>query len=110
MKSILEMKKKGQFQLASGLIWSIVGFVLAVIVGLIVIGLLVNGSFFTANSAEQNAIGNLSSNVTTGVNTIGTKLPTMFTVIAMVIVLAIIGLLIVVVSKFRMGGGGNFGQ
>lgn len=110
MKTLLEFNKRGQLQIASTLIWGIVGFVLAVIVGMIVIGLLVGGNFFTSTSPEQLAIGNLSSNVTAGVNTIGTKFPTMFTVVAMVVILAIIGLLILVVRKFGMGGGNNFGQ
>lgn len=103
--------KKGQFQLAGATVWSIVGFCLAIIVALIVLGLLVNGNFFTSTSAEQGLLGNISSNVTGGLHTVIAKLPTIFTVLAMVIVLAIIGLLIVVVRKFGFGGGSsNFGQ
>lgn len=111
MKNLL-MNKKGQFQLASSVVWGVVGFALAIIVGLIVIGLLVNGNFFTAGSAEQQSIGNLSTNVTAGVNTVVAKFGTIFTVVSMVIVLAIIGLLIVVVRKYMGGssGGSNFGQ
>ena len=110
MKNLLE-NKKGQFQLASGVVWGVVAFALAIIVGLIVIGLLVGGGFFDATSAEQHTIGNLSTNVTSGLNTVVAKFPTIFTVIAMAIVLAIIGLLIVIVRKFGFGGGGgNFGQ
>ena len=111
MRNILGMKKKGQFQLAGSVVWGIVGFCLTIIVALIVLGLLVNGNFFTSNSTEQGVIGNLSSNVTTGIGTVVSKLPVIFTVVAMVVVLAIIGLLIVVVRKFGMGGGsGSFGQ
>jgi len=103
--------KKGQFQLAGGIVWSIVGFALAIIVGLIVLGLLVNGGFFTAADASDNVLTNLSANVTSGLTAVVAKLPTIFTVVAMVVVLAIIGLLIVVVRKFGFGGGsGNFGQ
>jgi len=103
--------KKGQFELASNVVWGVVAFALAIIVGLIVIGLLTDGGFFTAGSAEENLTLNLSSNLTTGLNTVVAKFPTIFTVIAMAIVLAIIGLLIVIVRKFGFGGGGgNFAQ
>lgn len=103
-----KMNKKGQFQIAGSLINGIVGFVLACIVGLIVIGLLVGGNFFASTSAEQGALNNISSNVTAGINQISAKLPTIFTIVVMVIVLSFIAL-IYLVWKGKSGGG-NFGQ
>lgn len=59
---------------------------------------------------EEYLTDNLRTNLTSGVNTIGNQFGTIFTIIAMLLVLVIIGVLIAVVSKFRNGGGSNFGQ
>ena len=104
--------KKGQMQVATNFFTGIAGFVIGVIIVLLIVGTLVGGGFFTSTSLEQGALNNLSSNVTSGVNTIGSKLPTIFTVIAIVIILAVIALLWVVWSRMRIGtggGGGAFG-
>jgi len=112
MRSLLftgKENKKGQFQVATNAIWGVVGFALAVIIALIFIGVLVGGGFFTASSAEQLALNNISTNVTAGVVTVTSKLPTLFTVIGIAIILTVITLLVVLARRMGMGGG-NFAQ
>jgi hypothetical protein len=83
---------------------------------MLVIGLLVGAGFFTSTSAEQQALNNLSANVTAGVVQVVAKIPTIFTIVIAVVILSIVGLLVFVVVKFMgkgslgTGGGGNFGQ
>jgi len=57
----------------------------------------------------QLATGNLTGNVSAGVNTISAKLPTVFLVIAIILVLSAIAILVVVWRNFRGGGAGSFG-
>ena len=104
------MDKKGQFNIATSAIWGVVGFLLAVIVGLIIVTTLSGAGFFTAGTAAAGAVGNISSNLTSGVNTVTSYIPTIFTVVAIAIVLAILGLLVLVVRKYGMGGSNSFGQ
>lgn len=99
--------KRGQMQVASGFLTALAGFVIGVIIVLLVIGTLVDGSFFTSTSDEQGALNNISSNVTSGVNTIAAKLPTAFTVIAIVVVLSIIAILWLVWQRMRIGSGSS---
>ena len=109
MRSLLKRDNRGVFQVASEVIWGIVGFLIVVIVGLLVVGTLVGGGFFTSTSDAQGALNNISSNLTAGINTVTGKLPTVFTVTAIVVILAILGLLVVLVRKYGMSGG-SFSQ
>jgi len=99
--------KKGQLQVATNFLTGLAGFIIGAIIVLLIVGTLVGGGFFTSTSAEQQALNNLSNNLTAGVNTIGAKLPVAFTVIAIVIVLSIIAILWVVWQNMRIGGGGG---
>lgn len=54
----------------------------------------------------QLATGNLTANVTEGVNTISSKIPTVFTVVAIIIILGAITILVFAWRKLR---GGSFG-
>lgn len=108
MRSLLN-QKRGQFQLPSQIVWGVVGFMLAVIIGLLFVSTLNNGGLFTAGSEEQGAVGNISANLTSGVNTVSAKFPTIFTVVAIAVILAILGVLVVIVKKYGMGGG-SFSQ
>lgn len=56
-----------------------------------------------AAPSEQLTLGNITSNVTTGVNTVSAKLPTVFLIAAIIFVLTAIGVLFVVWQKFRGG-------
>jgi len=53
----------------------------------------------------QLATGNLTGNVTGGVQTISSKLPVVFTVIAIILVLSAIAVLVEVWRRFSSGGG-----
>jgi|SRR3972149_6505142 len=110
MKSILS-NKKGQFQLATGAIWGVVAFMLAAIVGILVVSTLAGGGFFTAGSAADVVVQNISTNLTTGIGTVSSKLPTIFVVVGIAIVLAIVAILVLIVRRSGMtSGGGNFAQ
>ena len=100
--------KRGQFQIATATLFQIGSFILGAIIIMVFVGVLVTGNFFTATSAEQLAIGNLSGNLTAGVNSIGTRLPTIFVVIGIILILSFI--IILYTFYKRMNTGGNFGQ
>lgn len=110
-KTLFDLNKKGQFQLPSSVIWGVVGFMVAVIVGVLIVSTLATSNLFTSGSDADITVGNISSNLTSGINTVVGKFSTIFTVVAIVVILAILGVLILVVRKYGMSGtGGSFSQ
>jgi len=107
MKKI-SMNKKGQtLSLISG---TIVGFmVLIFIIFAVLYGIstLNPTSFFTSGSADANATANLQSNLTGGVSDFASRIPTVLTVLGVVLALGAILLLIVFVKRMQGTGGGG---
>lgn len=99
------MNKKGQTGgLISGLVFGIAGLVIGIIIAFVIISTLVNSNLLTANSAEANSVGNLSTNFTSGVNNVSTKIPTVLLVAAIVLILGVLAVLVGVWQRMRMGG------
>ena len=98
--------KKGQTGgLVTGLIFGIAFLVIGVIIAFIITSTLNNSSLLTANSAEANATTFLTGNLTSGVNNVSAKIPTVLLIAAIVLILGVLGVLVVVWQKMRMGGG-----
>lgn len=119
MKKIAEklmMKQNKRGQILNTINGTIVGFlVLIFIIFAVLFGIatLNPSSFFTAGSNEAYAVGNLSSNLTSGIGGFGSQIPTILKVLGIVLVLGGIVLLIVYVARMRAisnaGGGGAGG-
>lgn len=98
------MNKKGQTGgLVTGLIFGIASLVIGVIVAFVIVSTLNNASLLTANSSEANATTNIIGNLTSGVNNVSGKLPTVLLVSAIVLILGVLAVLVGVWSRMRMG-------
>ena len=106
VKSIQEWNRKGQTGgLVTGLIFGVAALVIGVIIAFIIVSTLNNASLLTANSAEANSTTYLAGNLTTGVNSVASKIPTVLLIAAIVLILGVLAVLVGVWSKMRMGGG-----
>jgi len=107
MKSLIsKLKKKGQALNIIGA--TVIGFMILIFMIFAVlygISALKPSSFFMTDSAEANTTADLTRNLTAGVSTFGSYIPTVLTVLAVVLVLAGIAILILYVR--RMNGGGE---
>lgn len=104
MKSVLQNKKGQTIELVSGTVLAFMVLIFTIFAVLYGISALNPGAFFTAGSANQNAVNALTGNMTDGVgNQFASKIPTVFVVLAVVLVLSAIAILIIYVR--RMGGG-----
>lgn len=99
------MKKKAQTGgLVSGLVFGVAGLVIGVIIAFIIVSTLNNASLLTAASAEADSVGNLSANLTSGVNNIATRIPTILLIAGIVLILSVLAVLVGVWQRMRMGG------
>jgi uncharacterized membrane protein YfcA len=105
MESIFKNKKGQTGGLVTGLVFGIVGLVIGVIIAFVIVSTLNNASLLTSNSAEANATTSMIGNFTAGINNVSSKLPTALLVAAIVLILAILGVLVGVWQKMRMGSG-----
>ena len=106
MKSIQTLNRRGQTGgLVTGLVMGVAALVIAVIIAFIIISTLNNASLLTAESAEANATDFLAGNLTEGVNSVASKIPTVLLIAAIVLILGVLAVLVGVWSKMRMGGG-----
>lgn len=112
MRALLRKNKKGQvLNTINGTMFGFLFLILIIFVVLYAVAVLNPSSFFTAGSANANAVGNLTTNLTEGVNQFGAQIPTVFKVLAVVLILAVITLLILYIARMRSlgGGAGNTG-
>ncbi|MFA6201200.1 MAG: hypothetical protein WC679_12430 [Bacteroidales bacterium] len=102
----MKTNKKGQTGgLVTGLVFGIAALVIGVIIAFVVVGTLNNASLLTAGSAEATTANGMIGNFTSGIDNVSGKLPTALLVAAIVLILAILGVLVGVWQKMRMGGG-----
>lgn len=110
IKEYVKMQKKGQtLNIVTGVVVSLM--VLAFIIFAVLFGIssLNPSSFFTAASAEANATSNFTGSITEGVQNFGQRIPTVFTVLAIVLILAAIVLLVLYVGRMRSVSGSSGG-
>lgn len=109
MKSILE-QKKGQVSMGSigGIVIGALGLVLTIFAILYAVSVLNPAGFFTAGTLEANETTNMVKNLTTAPGQFVSKLPTAFSILAIVFILGFLGLLVASVWAFmknRQQGG-----
>ena len=95
--------------LVSGIIVGVVGLVLTLIVAYLFITTLTGNNLLTANSAESNATTRLVANFTSGVDSVSSKIPTLFVVAAIVLILGVLAILVAVWQRMKFGGGNGGG-
>jgi multisubunit Na+/H+ antiporter MnhC subunit len=101
---VLKNKKGQTGGLVSGLVFGIAGLVIGVIIALVIVSTLDGAGLLTANGAEDNAVGNLTANFTSGIDKVSAKIPTVLLVAAIVLILGVLAVLVGVWQKMRMGG------
>lgn len=107
-KRAITPSKKGQtLSLVMGIIGSIFVSIFIVFAYLYGISALNPGAFFAAGSENQNLTNGMVTNFTAGIQIFFATLPTAFKVLGIVFILTFIGLLIVVVTRFRQNSGGG---
>lgn len=94
--------KKGQ--LAKNTVLGITGLVVTLILVFVVISQITGANLISANTPEDGAVDNMTSNLTDGVNRISEKIPTFFVIIAAVIIL---GFLVLLWRTFMASGIGS---
>lgn len=67
-----------------------------------------DAGIFTAASLEDNQTDNIISNITTGSTNFFKQIPTVFTLLGVVLIILVIAIVIVAISRF--GGGGGRGE
>lgn len=99
--------KKGQIvSTISGTTLSIMVLIFIIFAVLFGIATLNPSGFFTAASAEANATGQLTANLTEGVSQFGGQIPNVFKILAVVLVLGGIVLLVLYIRRMQQVGGG----
>ena len=105
MRSVLKQKKGQVFGIGQSVVFGAVGLIIGIIVAFVLVSVLTNSSLLTSGSAEDNATDRLVGNFTSGVDNISSKVPTIFTVAVIAIILIVLGVVVAVYQKFKLGGG-----
>lgn len=103
-----KINKKGQtIELIGGTVVGFMVLIFLIFAVLYGIAALNPSTFFATGSGSANATLGLQNNLTTGVQNLGNYVPTIFTVLAVVLVLA--GIVILILYVRRMQGGASGG-
>ena len=104
------MNKRGQIiELIGGTVIAVLVLIFIIFAVLFGISALNPASFFTAGSASANATSGLQNNLTSGVSQFGGYLPTVFIVLAIVLVMGALTILILYVRRMQDHTGGSSG-
>lgn len=96
--------KRGQTGLITGLVFGVASLVIGVIIAFVIVSTLTGANLLTAGSTEDNAVTNLSSNFSAGVDNVSSRIPTVLLVAAIVLIIGVLAILVGIWSKMRMGG------
>ena len=98
--------KRGQVSggLITGLVFGVASLVIGVIIALVITSTLDGAGLLTTDGAEDRAVGNLTSNFTSGINNISSKIPTVLLVAAIVLIIGVLAILVSVWQNMKMGG------
>jgi len=105
MKNILQMKKKGG--VVSDLVFGVGGLIIGVIVAFVIVSTLLDANLLTAGSTENATAYSMAHNLTTGVNQVASKIPTILLIGAVVLLFGVIVLLVAQSRRMGIGGGGG---
>lgn len=104
------MQKRGQtLNIITGTVIGLMILIFMIFAVLFGISTLNPAGFFTANSAEYNATQSLTANMTSGVAKFGGYIPTIMTILAVVLCIAGIVLLVFYVRRMQGAGGSSTG-
>ena len=102
----MEMSKRGQTGgLITGLVFGVASLVIGVIIAFVIVSTLTGANLLTSGSAEEGAVNNLTSNFTSGIDNVSSKIPTVLLVAAIVLILGVLVLLVGTWQRMRLGGG-----
>jgi len=99
--------KKGQTGQIGGLVAGIIGLVFLVVIGFVSINVLTDANLLTSGSNFDNASGAMIANLTTGVGNVSTKIPTIFTIAAAVLLLGFVVFLVLRARQTQQAQGGT---
>ena len=99
------LNKRGQTANIGALVGGIIGLVFLVVVGFVSINMLTSADLLTANSAFDNATNRMVGNLTTGVDTVSSNIPTIFAVVVAVLILGFIVFLAVRARQVQQAQG-----
>jgi len=98
--------KKGQSGgLITALVFGVASLIIGIIIAFVIINTLTDANLVSKTTAAGRAVGNLSTNFTSGINQISSKIPTVLLVAAIVLILGVLAVLVGVWQRMRMGGG-----
>ena len=98
-----QRNKKGG--VVTGTVFGIGGLIIGVIVILVIVSTLSNANLLTSGSDEDNAVGNMTANFTSGINEVSAKLPTILLIVAVVFLFGALVLLVRQAGLMGIGGG-----
>lgn len=111
LKSVLLKDKKKAQGVVTGLIMGVVALIISVIIGLVIVQTLNDATLLTSASVEDHAIGNLTSNLSTGIGRVAEKVPTILKIAAVVLLLGVLVLLVLQARRMGFfGAGGGSGS
>lgn len=103
------INKKGQSGgLVTGLVFGIASLVIGVIIAFVIVATLAGAGLLNGLSTPvyfNNTVDNLSSNFSSGVQNVSSKIPTVLLVAAVVLIIGVLAVLVGVWQRMRMGGG-----
>jgi len=100
------VNKKGAGQIG-GLVGGIIGLVFLVVIGFVSINVLTDANLLTSGSAMDNASDAMIANLTSGVGNVSSKIPTLFTIAAAVLLLGLIVFLVLRARQTQQAQGGT---
>lgn len=108
MKQLLKNKKGQGGGLVTGLVFGIASLVIGVIIAFVIVATLNGAGLLNGLSTPvylNNTVDNLTSNFSTGVQNISSKIPTVLLVAAVVLIIGVLAVLVAVWQRMRLGGG-----
>ncbi len=106
-KSFKKIGKRGQVGQIGGLVGGIIGLIFLIVVGFVSLDILTSSGLLTSGSAYENATTRMAGNLTSGVDNVSTKIPTLFTIAVAVLLLGLIVFLVVRARQAQQVQGGG---
>jgi len=103
----MRKNKKGAAGQIGGLVGGIIGLIFLIVIGFVSLNVLTDANLLTSGSAMDTATDSLIANLTTGVTSVGNKIPTMFTIAVAVLLLGLIVFLVMRARQTQQAQGGS---
>lgn len=106
---LMPYNKKGQSGgLVTGLVFGVASLVIGVIIAFVIVATLSGAGLLNGLSTPvylNNTVDNLTSNFSSGVQNISSKIPTVLLIAAVVLIIGVLAVLVGIWQRMRMGGG-----